>query len=381
MQTALESNNSVQRWYIQLRKKAVGMENGGIPSSTLEEAVAALTNFTKFVGMTPDEIIDSAYAEIKSSGNVNKINDLLDRFWNANTVKTTAFVHFAMLKSFYRHNGILLTTKQPALPMSKRHELALTSDFIRSICDAAPLRHAAWMLMNNYLGLRIGAIPLLTVEDFHTENWSQKRPLYPVTIRRELSGTFEYTGFIGADAKAKLQSYFAGKTFKENRPWRLKPESSYFIQYFKKFAYRAGIIGSPEGLNEDNVPKGLCPIRTHAFRKRLQTILEGSSVPLNWVDYLLGHIPRGAQAKAYSRPSDDDLYKAYLVALPKLEIYGHYSQSPETQKQRILEAMRMAGVTDEGNLEQIKNLMGKAKSKREMKDAVQNVMDYARRIE
>ena len=380
MQSNLESSPAVQRWMRQLRKKNADAENGCMSPSTHSKAIAALAKFTEYAKLSPDEIIRGAHEEIRATGSIDKYNDMLDGFWESYPTKTSAWVYFGMLKSFFRHNGIMLTTRMPTMPISKRHELTLTSEFIRRICNAAPLKHAAWMLMNNYLGLRIGAIPLLTVEAFHVENWTQERVLYPVTIRQELSGTFEYTGFIGYDAKKKLQSYFEGKTFPENRPWFMDSEGKYLISAFKRYAFHAGVIKSPEGVNQFGVPKGLCPIRTHLFRKRLQTILEGSNMPLNWVDHLLGHIPRGAQAKAYSRPSEDDLYKTFLAALPKLEIYGHYSQTPETQKQRILEAMRLQGVSDE-KLEQISNIMCKARSKREMKDAIQNVMAYARQME
>jgi len=43
---------------------------------------------------------------------------------------------------------------------------------------------------------------------------------------------------------------------------------------------------------------------------------------LNWVDYLLGHTPRGADAQAYSRPTPEQLKEVYVKAMPELEISG-----------------------------------------------------------
>lgn len=358
MSGILENSPTVQRWFIQLRKRSANVENGGIPPSTRKMALEALSKFTEYAKMKPDELIALAHKETRETGSIDKINDLLDGFWMNYPTKTSASVYFAMVKSFFRGNGIALTTRQPAFPFSKRKEIHLTSDIIRRICDVASLRHAAWMLANSYMGLRIGAFRLLKIEDFHTENWEQQKPLYPVSIGKHISGTFDYTAFIGHDAKAKLASYFDDKTFSENRPWKATEGTTYYIQTFKKYAYRADVIDAPSGLTALGVPKGLCPIRTHAFRKRLQTVLEGSHMPLNWVDRLLGHIPRGSDAKAYSQPTEDDLYKAYLIALPALEIYGHYTQMPLMQRQRIMDALKFTGMTEE-QLVQIQNVMGK----------------------
>jgi len=80
-----------------------------------------------------------------------------------------------------------------------------------------------------------------------------------------------------------------------------------------KAGIRSGLITEKQGLKA---------FHSHCFRKRVQTVLEGSGIPLNWVDYLIGHKPRGAQASAYSLPTDEQLKEAYRRAVPKLQIYS-----------------------------------------------------------
>jgi hypothetical protein len=110
----------------------------------------------------------------------------------------------------------------------------------------------------------------------------------------------------------------------------------------------------------------------------VQTILE-KKAPLNWVDYLLGHIPRGAQGKAYSRPSQDELYEAYLSCLPELEIYGHHVQSPilpsaQVQKIVALEQIRKIKTLSPEKLHEIENLLAKVRTTEEIKGLLQNIM-------
>jgi hypothetical protein len=73
------------------------------------------------------------------------------------------------------------------------------------------------------------------------------------------------------------------------------------------------------GIAEKN--KKLQPFKTHNIRKRGQTILEGCHIPLNWVDRLLGHIPRGAQGQTYSLPPVEKLRAEYVKAMAELQIY------------------------------------------------------------
>jgi hypothetical protein len=45
-------------------------------------------------------------------------------------------------------------------------------------------------------------------------------------------------------------------------------------------------------------------------------------VPLNWVDRILGHVPRGAQGKTYSLPPVEKLREKYTKAMSKLTVFA-----------------------------------------------------------
>ena len=80
----------------------------------------------------------------------------------------------------------------------------------------------------------------------------------------------------------------------------------------------------------------LSPVRWYCLRKRAQTIMEdntdGSGIALNWVDELLSHRKRGAQAGHYSKPTVQQLRGAYAKAMHRLMIYRE-SKRAVTQDQ------------------------------------------------
>jgi len=57
------------------------------------------------------------------------------------------------------------------------------------------------------MGLPMRQLVKLIVKDFNVQNWKENKSLYPVTIREEVSDTFEYTTYIGSDAKRVLDFF------------------------------------------------------------------------------------------------------------------------------------------------------------------------------
>jgi hypothetical protein len=395
--------NSVQRWLRQLKKKATKYDsNAQIPADTLKSVKYALDRFTQYTGLNPDELIDEARCQNRTVGDTLAINDRIDSFWsdiqtapdasNPKWIQTTATVAgllFGMICAFYGCNmGTRLKIDQPGIPTVRTKELVPSSEIVRRHCDVAPIQHASWILVNNYLGLRIGGIPQLTVDDFHIENWTHNQPLYPVYISRRITGLpWELQLYIGYDAMTKLATYIQRNNLKgSDRVW--KYSVNYLIRMFKKYAYQAGIVDAPSGLDEFGAPKGLCPYHIHCLRKRRQTIQESVKTNGNWVDYMMQHIPKGADAANYSRPSDAELYQETLAALPQLEIYGHHDQSPtkptvQLQRMIISEQLKTLDI-DSDKKQQIENLLKNVRLEVEMKDAVagtQNVMKIAKLME
>jgi hypothetical protein len=140
-----------------------------------------------------------------------------------------------------------------------------------------------------------------------------------VSIRKEVSGTFDYTTFIGLDAKNLLDEYFREKAFKpQDHPWNFNRQT--FINDFKRCASRAKVVDSSEGTLKDGTARGFSPLTSKALKKRLKAILEGLNTPTNLVCHILGR--KADVASKNLRPLDDEIYKVYLKALPELQVFA-----------------------------------------------------------
>jgi hypothetical protein len=80
-----------------------------------------------------------------------------------------------------------------------------------------------------------------------------------------------------------------------------------------KAALAAGIVEPKKHPGESS------QVRPHCLRKFYQTSLERTGIPHNWVKRLLGHkLPKSEDP--YSKPTLEDLRKAYERALPHLAL-------------------------------------------------------------
>jgi hypothetical protein len=88
----------------------------------------------------------------------------------------------------------------------------------------------------------------------------------------------------------------------------------------------------------------MSPVRWYCLRKRAQTIMEdntdGTGIALNWVDELLSHRKRGAQAGHYSKPTIQQLRGAYAKAMHRLMIYRE--ARPQVSQDQINLAVQRA---------------------------------------
>lgn len=370
---------TVQRWIRQQKKKSAKLERGGIPYDTMSPMKRALGVYTAFHGKSPDELLEDAKASIRLNGTVDDINDSMDIWWETSInnadpatldrpypriAETVARQYYAMLKGFYKANGIVITAKTPSMPTVRKNTLIPDTAQIKAMCTVAPVQHSSWILANNYLGLRITAITGLMVEDFQTENWDKNQPLYPVFISKQLSGFFDYTTWIGHDAMELLRTYFRKEGFKKtDYPWNY--DRGWLNKVFKRYGYLGGVIPAPLGLDSDGIPLGLSPLHTHTQRMRRQTLQESVRTNANWIMHLLGHKPPGSDA-SYSFPENctpEDLYNEVLKVLPKLEVFGHHPLSPTTNTVELeklklrqeVEALARRGGISETDMHQIVN--------------------------
>jgi integrase len=278
-------------------------------------ALYSILRYSKYTGKDPEELIAAKEAELteKSAKARFKTEDTVRGF--VKNVKG-AHTYGAYVKSFFAANHLHLDLKL-VRPPPQREPVGLPSDAkLRDLAEAAGTRQLkALVLFLTDSGARIGSVLKLRYKHIKPDFEAGVLPCrvsFPASITK---GGRAYVGFIGADAAAALKDYLTwrstdrqGKDIHgkvrtiEGRP--LNDDSYLFESRTGRALSHTTIIGRIGNVAYDagliTTRTGLKTFHPHVLRQRAQTILEGSGVPLNWVDMLLGHIPRGASASAYS---------------------------------------------------------------------------------
>jgi integrase len=210
-------------------------------------------------------------------------------------------------------------------------------DFWRNIVDHAPtVRDAAVFLIGLEAGPRDGSVLAMTIGDVASEFGTHAAP-YKICIpppgespKRKRGGY----GFIAEDARRKIDTYLAlrkarGFTVEMSDPLTVDLETGERLKdsHMLNDALRHAFLDAGALSHDQVYPPDvrMSPVRWYCLRKRVQTIMEdntdGTGIALNWVDELLSHRKRGAQAGHYSKPTVQQLRGAYAKAMHRLMIY------------------------------------------------------------
>jgi hypothetical protein len=303
-----ENYETVRNWFKRLDASS---RVGSLSEEGKQIRMNVILQYCNYVEKDPNQIIEHAKNEFYSTGKQEAHDQSLANFVNNLPEGKTRRVYWSHVRSFYRENEIrILTTPSPKY-QPKHVTEEITTEEIRKICEKATIKHGSWIIANSYMGLNVGKIRHLKVEDFHTDKWVEPQNIYPVSISMEVSRTFPYTTFIGSDAKELLNKYF----FIENHfglkdlPWDMIRQD--FTISFRYYSDKAEVTS----------PDGFAPITSMSLKKRLESILKDSVSHKQWyiVDYLLG---RKSEVLLKKLPLLDDKVKnAYLKAFPKLQIF------------------------------------------------------------
>lgn len=288
--------------------------------------------------MTPDELIQTRIKEQKSSDPLirAKAEDRLLGFHKqvAEARPGMAINHFRRIKSFYRANYVALQCTDPGYTIQREQDYLPTKEEIRYLCELVGLDAKAYILTMAESCGRPGAVAELQWSDIRGEINSEMVPCVVWLQHKVKLSRKKYFSFICGDAKDALKLLVRQKK-------RLLPTTKIFNKGY--VALQREIMKAATKLGIVNPEDRLHAFRLHCLRKRGQTLLERAHVPLNWVDRILGHVPRGAQGKTYSLPDPEAMRAEYTKAMPQLTVYNVATpmiQSDTTQQQTLRQIIR-----------------------------------------
>jgi len=312
----LEKLDSIKRWLAEIKTE-----------ESRRQYLRDMGIFIKWAKLSPDDLLRERAKNLISSNPVDRLrakDRLMKFFIEAPFAESSKSHTIAALKSFYRANGMALSMRTPKAKRVRERDYIPTREDIQKMVQASNKRDAAMIMVQAQTGLRVGALVSLQwkhiSDDFDFPSLAPRQTPTKIII----PGAITQPGvtFILNDASYHLRCWLVGK--------QLEPETFIFdigeaaaMRMVKQAAIKTNVIENEKGLSQ---------FRSHCFRKRVQTILESTHIeipsqdingtmPLNWVDLLLDHIPRGSQGRAYSRPSEEELRQAYFFTVPRLRVF------------------------------------------------------------
>lgn len=315
--------------------------------------------YTDWYKKTPDELRDERNQDLQSSSILEKrkAEKALERFYHEYPKKQTALMVWRSMVSFYDYQGLsLIGIKSPSQESlrARKRDCIPTAEEIRRMCDIADLRDRLMILVSAETDMRPGSLVRLQYKHVRRDLESGTIPCRVVIPLYE--SQLESLGvmtFLCEDAANSLRLY--NKTRAEKGE-EINDETYIFPRYVgtggKRSIIKSGRVhigedgfeamvrrmGIEAGLIARNVP-GVKEFRNYCFRKRVKTALEGSSIPEAWVELMMAHVSKFS-VKAYCRPSEEDLRKAYSGAMGKLMVYGTAPTTRRSGEENGLEALR-----------------------------------------
>jgi integrase len=310
-----------EKWLLKLRAKH------GEKPGTQKYYVRALKEFSEYVEMDPDEIIEAYKRGLKEDVNraVEEWNDRLDLFvpWLVDKFgfnRSVAASWFSAIKSFFKYNvAIKLTATKPEF-YSKSYKPITIDELRDNILPFADIYQTFEILFLKDSGISQDDVLRLNVGDIEDLG----NGFGHIKTFREKEGV-DYETFIGPNTTEAMRKCL---DFRRRLGFEITNESPLFVKKHKpNERLTASLIqGSLRRLSK----KAGVIVSTHRLRKTFETFLAVGKVHPIILKYWMGHkIKRGKtdiEAKYIIPPKPDQL-KVYMEGYKFIDISPQPNQT------------------------------------------------------
>ncbi len=300
---ALE-NTSVVKLASYLLKYTTGSKH------TLYQYVFGVHRFSKWLGKTPDRMVEEALTDKTAvTGYVQKIDDFIGELQAENLAPGGINNHVKGVKALFRANSINLTLPYRVPKKIRYPDRSPTPEELSKLIGIANLRDKVIVSILALSGVRIGTLVKL---EYRHVKCDLERGVDPVHMHIEAEITkgkyHEYDTFIGAEGVELLKAYLKVRRIgnerlesghKRGMPPEEITDSSPLIRNEHKTTAEPISTGTVHrvihvlyrkaGLIEKS-GKVRYDLRAHSIRKFFRTQLgANSSIPTDYIEYMMGH--------------------------------------------------------------------------------------------
>jgi integrase len=311
-------------------------------TSTKDVYLKVFNKFLAFIGKTADELLkqrqkDQINPDLKIQ---RRIESQLKQFIAKEAAEeefkpATLQLHFAAIRSFFEIHYYPLKMRRGDYPTGESLGVrAATKDTILKAIEQKETRNKAEakavIIFLKDSGLRASDARRLNYGDVQVA-LERGDDFIQITMMTKKVKTIAKT-FIGEEAIRALKEYLGARRKGSRRipPETITEKSPLFRTWESHTAQRIPRETISSIVRTAFLRIGEKHLSAHSLRKYLQTSLEAANVNPNWIDQILGHRLINSR-DAYSKPSDEQLYEAYVKAYKFIRIYPEVEE-PTKQK-------------------------------------------------
>ena len=269
--------------------------------ATLYQYVFGVYRFCRWIGKSPDDIIEEVKSNGKTIDDYIKAVDSFNGDLQAEDLASGTINNYVKgVKALFRTNELTLVLPYRIPKYVKYSDRAPTSEELSRIIEIAPIKGKTVVSMLALSGMRIGTLVKLTYRHVKTDLEAGVVPVH-IHIEAEITkGKYcEYDTFLGLEAVRYLKEYLdMRKTGTEKLPPEVLTDASPLIRnecrntvlpvseagistLVHRLLFKAGIIVKGEAKRY--------PVRPHSVRKYFKTQLEHLRIPTEYIEYMMGH--------------------------------------------------------------------------------------------
>ncbi len=277
---------------------------------TLYQYVFGIHRFCKWLGNTPDEIINESMKDKKIVDSfVVKIDDFIGDLQAEDLAPGTINNHVKGVRALFRANSISLILPFRVPKTVRYPDRAPTPEELTKIIDIADLREKLIVSLLSLSGVRVGTLVKLQYRHVKHDLESGIIPIH-LHIEAEITkGKYhDYDTFIGTEGVEYLKAYLnerriGNERLESGKIRGMTPEIMTDISPLIRNEHRATVeaitpgtvhytihrLYRKAGLIDDVVKVGY-DLRAHSIRKYFRTQLGAiSTIPTDYIDYMMGH--------------------------------------------------------------------------------------------
>jgi integrase len=324
-----KKGSEVMRW-IDEHKEAKDwlreIKAGKAHANTKRQFAGVLKRYSDFRGLSPEELLDEAEADLKLERKERRVKshllDFKDYLRETGRSDNAVAQTMSAIRSFFNSHEVLLPKLSNGSIEVEWEKEEFNRKKVKDLVNVCSPRERAIFLTMFQSGLAANEVSNLRIRDLNR----LREGITILKLKREKNG-YKFITFLGRDAREAIEDYLRIRNEGNLIPTKPNISKEARVQSDNDFLFATydNRLKKWNRIDSGHISKYMMqackklgwynsekrnPYRPHALRASFATILNNNGVPKNFIDYMLGH-KQGRTDGAYFKQHFDTLFKYY----------------------------------------------------------------------